>query len=59
MKAYKEWVDGGRQGHFIGKKGKNTARPCSECGAFGHMRTNKICPLFEEDEFRAQSSSPV
>lgn len=59
MKAYKEWVDGGKIGtHFIGKKGKNTARPCGECGAFGHMRTNKICPLFEEDEFRAPKKAP-
>ena len=64
MKAYKEWVDGGRIGvHFIGKpRGKKinmaTARPCGECGAFGHMRTNKICPLFEEDEFRAPTKAP-
>ena len=59
INGYKEWVEGGRAGrHFIGKPGKDTAKPCSECGAYGHMKTNRICPLFEEDEFRAPKKAP-
>lgn len=27
-------------------KGKNTARRCATCGAIGHIRTNKLCPMY-------------
>jgi len=59
MIAYKQWDDGGRVGrHVIGRPGKDTQKPCSECGAYGHMKTNKICPLYEEDEFQAPKKAP-
>lgn len=32
-------------GKGIGK-GKSTTRRCASCGAFGHIRTNKACPLY-------------
>lgn len=32
-------------GKGIGK-GKSTTRRCASCGAFGHIRTNKSCPLY-------------
>ncbi|GEQ69476.1 hypothetical protein JCM33374_g3148 [Metschnikowia sp. JCM 33374] len=32
-------------GKGIGK-GKSTTRRCKSCGAFGHIRTNKACPLY-------------
>ncbi|KAG7194691.1 uncharacterized protein KQ657_004368 [Scheffersomyces spartinae] len=32
-------------GKGIGK-GKSTRRRCKSCGAFGHIRTNKSCPLY-------------
>ena len=32
-------------GKGIGK-GKSTTRRCKSCGAFGHIRTNKTCPLY-------------
>ncbi|KAK6456793.1 uncharacterized protein RJT20DRAFT_116613 [Scheffersomyces xylosifermentans] len=32
-------------GKGIGK-GKSTTRRCASCGAFGHIRTNKTCPLY-------------
>lgn len=32
-------------GKGIGK-GKSTTRRCKSCGAFGHIRTNKSCPLY-------------
>ena len=59
INAYKQWNDGGRVGrHVIGRPGKDTQKPCGECGAHGHMRTNKICPLYEEDEFQAPKKAP-
>ncbi|KAF3991303.1 hypothetical protein FT663_02804 [Candidozyma haemuli var. vulneris] len=33
-------------GKGIGK-GKSRTRRCASCGAFGHIRTNKTCPLYE------------
>lgn len=33
-------------GKGIGK-GKSTTRRCASCGAFGHIRTRKTCPLYE------------
>lgn len=33
-------------GKGIGK-GKSTTRRCANCGAFGHIRTKKACPLYE------------
>lgn len=33
-------------GRGIGK-GKSRTRRCASCGAFGHIRTNKTCPLYE------------
>ncbi|PSK36499.1 hypothetical protein C7M61_003972 [Candidozyma pseudohaemuli] len=33
-------------GKGIGK-GKSKTRRCASCGAFGHIRTNKTCPLYE------------
>ncbi|KAK6460658.1 hypothetical protein DFJ63DRAFT_289916 [Scheffersomyces coipomensis] len=32
-------------GKGIGK-GKSTTRRCKSCGSFGHIRTNKSCPLY-------------
>jgi transcription initiation factor TFIID subunit 1, fungi type len=29
-------------------KGKATTRKCASCGAIGHIRTNKACPLYYE-----------
>uniref|UniRef100_A0A060T0Y2 ARAD1C19426p n=1 Tax=Blastobotrys adeninivorans TaxID=409370 RepID=A0A060T0Y2_BLAAD len=29
-------------------KGKSTTRKCATCGAIGHIRTNKSCPLYNE-----------
>lgn len=37
------------QGRISGKgigKGKSTSRRCATCGALGHIRTNKSCPLY-------------
>lgn len=34
-------------GKGIGK-GKSKTRRCASCGAFGHIRTNKTCPLYEQ-----------
>lgn len=34
-------------GKGIGK-GKSTNRRCTSCGAYGHIRTNKACPLYIE-----------
>lgn len=34
-------------GKGIGK-GKSTTRRCASCGAFGHIRTNKSCPLYND-----------
>ncbi len=32
-------------GKGIGK-GKSTSRRCATCGALGHIRTNKACPMY-------------
>ncbi|RLV83486.1 hypothetical protein JA9_004782 [Meyerozyma sp. JA9] len=29
-------------------KGKNTNRKCATCGAYGHISTNKSCPLYSQ-----------
>lgn len=29
-------------------KGKSTTRKCATCGAIGHIRTNKACPMYNE-----------
>jgi transcription initiation factor TFIID subunit 1 len=29
-------------------KGKSTSRRCATCGAIGHIRTNKACPMYDE-----------
>lgn len=29
-------------------KGKSTTRKCATCGAIGHIRTNKSCPMYNE-----------
>lgn len=29
-------------------KGKSTTRRCATCGAIGHIRTNKSCPMYDE-----------
>ncbi|KAH3678534.1 hypothetical protein WICMUC_001551 [Wickerhamomyces mucosus] len=29
-------------------KGKSTTRRCATCGAIGHIRTNKSCPMYHE-----------
>ena len=34
-------------GKGIGK-GKSTTRRCKSCGSFGHIRTNKACPLYNQ-----------
>lgn len=37
------------EGRISGKgigKGKSTLRRCATCGALGHIRTNKTCPLY-------------
>lgn len=34
-------------GKGIGK-GKSTTRRCATCGAIGHIRTNKACPMYDE-----------
>ncbi|KAH3687573.1 hypothetical protein WICPIJ_001444, partial [Wickerhamomyces pijperi] len=37
------------EGRISGKgigKGKSTSRRCATCGALGHIRTNKTCPLY-------------
>ena len=34
-------------GKGIGK-GKSTTRKCATCGAVGHIRTNKACPMYDE-----------
>lgn len=37
------------EGRISGKgigKGKSTSRKCATCGALGHIRTNKACPLY-------------
>lgn len=34
-------------GKGIGK-GKSTTRRCATCGAIGHIRTNKSCPMYDE-----------
>ncbi|GMG55952.1 unnamed protein product [Ambrosiozyma monospora] len=37
------------EGRLSGKgigKGKSTSRRCATCGALGHIRTNKTCPLY-------------
>lgn len=38
--------------YFIGGKGigkgKSKTRRCASCGAFGHIRTNKSCPLYNQ-----------
>ncbi|CAK9435516.1 uncharacterized protein LODBEIA_P02430 [Lodderomyces beijingensis] len=34
-------------GKGIGK-GKSTTRRCKSCGSFGHIRTNKTCPLYNQ-----------
>lgn len=39
----------GVQGKGIGK-GKSTARKCTNCGAVGHIKTNKACPLFSQTQ---------
>lgn len=36
---------GGQSGRGIGK-GKNTKRRCTLCGAVGHIRTKKSCPMY-------------
>lgn len=36
-----------RRGKNSGK-GKSTTRRCATCGAVGHIRTNKSCPLYNE-----------
>lgn len=43
-------------------KGKSTTRKCATCGAIGHIRTNKSCPMYNErygsgNENQANSSS--
>jgi len=42
-KANKENVGGKGIG-----KGKSTTRRCATCGAIGHIRTNKSCPMYDE-----------
>ncbi|CAN6656879.1 transcription initiation factor TFIID subunit 1 [Trichomonascus vanleenenianus] len=37
----------GQSGKGVGK-GKSTTRKCATCGAIGHIRTNKSCPLYNE-----------
>eukprot|EP01050_Picozoa_sp_SAG11_P009451 SAG11_NODE_888_length_6693_cov_2.506218_4_plen_248_part_00 len=51
LQKYKEWSDRGRVGTppHIGK-GQVGGKTCSICGCTGHLRTNKICPLYEEEE---------
>lgn len=34
-------------GKGIGK-GNSTTRRCKSCGSFGHIRTNKTCPLYDQ-----------
>lgn len=48
-KAQKESLGGKGVG-----KGKSTTRKCATCGAIGHIRTNKACPMYDEG---AQASS--
>lgn len=36
-------------GKGIGK-GKSKTRRCKSCGAFGHIRTNKACPLYAQTQ---------
>lgn len=36
-------------GKGIGK-GKSTTRRCAACGAFGHIRTKKSCPLYNQTQ---------
>lgn len=36
-------------GKGIGK-GKSTTRRCAACGAFGHIRTKKSCPLYSQTQ---------
>lgn len=48
-------------GKGIGK-GKSKTRRCASCGAFGHIRTNKSCPLFyqnNEKEASTESTSEI
>jgi transcription initiation factor TFIID subunit 1 len=42
-KAQKESLSGKGIG-----KGKSTTRRCATCGAIGHIRTNKACPMYKE-----------
>lgn len=42
-KAQKESLSGKGIG-----KGKSTTRKCATCGAIGHIRTNKACPMYDE-----------
>ncbi|EGV60413.1 hypothetical protein PSN45_001820 [Yamadazyma tenuis] len=37
------------RGKGIGK-GKSTTRRCAACGAFGHIRTKKSCPLYNQTQ---------
>ena len=42
-------------GKGIGK-GKSKTRRCASCGAFGHIRTNKSCPLFYQNNEKEAST---
>lgn len=39
-------------------KGKSTTRKCATCGAIGHIRTNKACPMYNE-RYGGGSTAPV
>lgn len=43
-------------GKGIGK-GKSRTRRCTACGALGHIRTNKTCPLFEQTKLQLQGAA--
>ena len=49
LEKYEQWIQGGKQGQLqIGPR--MTQRVCSVCGAHGHMKTNTICPLYNEED---------
>lgn len=39
-------------------KGKSTTRKCATCGAIGHIRTNKSCPMYNERYGNTTDSQP-
>ncbi|CDK28355.1 unnamed protein product [Kuraishia capsulata CBS 1993] len=50
------------EGRISGKgigKGKSTSRHCATCGALGHIRTNKSCPLYYTVNNKSNTSGSV